>query len=90
MQAARVLVMSSARIVESGDLPSVSAIGNLDARKPNGLTERRRAFDAAAYDRIRVVSTELCRIRDEGGQMALAVGRHVFSGERMARLMLGI
>jgi DNA polymerase-3 subunit epsilon len=89
-EAARALVISAARIVESTDLPGVNAVGILAARKPSPRAERRRAFDAAAYDRLRVVLTELCRIRDEGGKIALAVGRHVFAGDRMTRLMLGV
>ncbi len=90
MQSARRLVISSARIVESDDVISVTDLASVQPRTPNSLADRRRTFDAAAYDRLRVVLTELCRIREEGGQMALIVGRHVFAGERMARLMLGI
>ncbi|HVW28424.1 MAG TPA: GIY-YIG nuclease family protein [Polyangiaceae bacterium] len=90
MIAARALVMSSAALVESADLDSVHDLTRLAARKPHALGERRRSFDAAAYDRLRVILTELCRIRDEGGEMALAVGGHVFAGERLSRLMLGV
>ena len=90
MAAARKLTIASARIVASDDVDGVSAVTGLEARKPGLLSERRCAFDAAAYDRLRVILTELCRIRDEGGQMALAVGRHVFAAERMTRLMRGV
>ena len=57
---------------------------------PPALSDRRRAFDAAAYDRLRVVLTELCRLRDEGGEMALVVGRHTFAGQRLARLLSSV
>jgi len=52
--------------------------------------ERQACFDAAAYDRLRVLGTELRRVQAEGGEAALRVGAHVFAGERLAALMLPI
>jgi DNA polymerase-3 subunit epsilon len=90
MTGARGLVISSAQIVEYRDFETVDALTALAGRRPQTSEQRRRAFDAAAYDRLRVILTELCRIRDEGGDIAMRLGGHVFAGERMARLMRAI
>ena len=52
--------------------------------------DRRACFDAAVYDRLRVLTTELRRVQDEGGETALRVGAHTFGPDRLARLMLMI
>jgi DNA polymerase-3 subunit epsilon len=50
------------------------------------LSERRAVFDAARYDRLRVLSTELRRILLEGGLVRVHVGRHVLDGSRLSRI----
>jgi hypothetical protein len=39
---------------------------------------------------MRILLTELHRVRTEGGDVALRIGHHVFAPERVARLMRGI
>jgi hypothetical protein len=41
---------------------------------------------AAAYDRLRVLATELRRVLDEGGEVAVRLGQHLFVGPRFAQL----
>jgi DNA polymerase-3 subunit epsilon len=88
--AARALVLLGARVVDQRDLPDVESLRELPGTRPRPLRERRRSFDAAAYDRVRVISTELRRIVDEGGRAAIRVGVHVFAGDRLVRLLRGI
>jgi hypothetical protein len=41
------------------------------------LRTRLTSFDAGRYDRLRVLATELRRVRKEGGRIEIRVGRHV-------------
>jgi DNA polymerase III subunit epsilon len=84
---ARALVLSAARVQSRSDLPSLAALAELPVRRAPSLRRRQRAFDAAAYDRMRVLLTELRRIFDEGGEIALRVGRRTLEGETLARLI---
>jgi hypothetical protein len=63
---------------------------DLPLREPGTYAERRSCFDAAIYDRLRVLLTELRRILDEGGDVALRIGRRTFAAERLATLMYGV
>jgi DNA polymerase-3 subunit epsilon len=87
---ARALILSAAEIVECHTLDDVRALFSLAARKSQPLDERQRAFDAAAYDRVRVLLTELRRIRDDGGEVALRVGRHPLAPERLSVLLSAV
>jgi len=49
--------------------------------------ERRATFDAARYDRLRVLATELKRVHDEGGEVVIRVGDRVIERERLVRLL---
>lgn len=55
--------------------------------EPASRAQRLAAFDVAAYDRLRVLLTELHRIREEGGEVALRIGQHGFSRERLDALL---
>jgi DNA polymerase III subunit epsilon len=90
MNAARALVIVQGRIAESRDLACVAAVADSAARPLPALPKRQAAFDAAAYDRLRVLSTELRRVQQDGGELAVRVGRHILSAERLARLMSAI
>jgi len=90
MERARVLVLSKCQVVERGDLDAVSSSYTLAVRRPPPLLERKAAFDAAGYDRLRVLATELRRVQDEGGEVAIRLGRHSFGGERLVRLTRAI
>jgi DNA polymerase-3 subunit epsilon len=86
MASARLLALRDCQIVERSDLDAVLSISSLAVRRPPRLPERQAAFDAASYDRLRVLSTELRRVFYEGGEVAVRIGAHTFSGERLARL----
>jgi DNA polymerase-3 subunit epsilon len=90
MKTARVVVVSAAQIVERHPLDDLGAIAMRQVRPPRPLRERQSSFDAAAYDRLRVLSTELRRIHNEGGEIALRVGKHVFAQPRLLKLMVGV
>ncbi|HEX6277437.1 MAG TPA: GIY-YIG nuclease family protein [Polyangiaceae bacterium] len=81
----RALTIAHGQIVDRRELATVLDVASLRASRPRPLLERKRAFDsAAAYDRLRTLLTELRRVRAEGGEIALAVGGHLFAGERLA------
>jgi DNA polymerase-3 subunit epsilon len=87
MERARALVVVGGQIVETYDLESIEQVDTGRSARPRSLRERRLAFDARAYDRLRVLVTELCRVGDDGGEVALVVGKHRLVGERFARLI---
>jgi hypothetical protein len=41
---------------------------------------RQAALDAAGYDRMHVLATELLRIRNEGGAMRIQIGQRPIGG----------
>jgi predicted GIY-YIG superfamily endonuclease len=90
MTHARVLIVSKCQIVERGALDAVCSVSTLSVRRPPPSTVRQGAFDAAGYDRLRVLATELRRVQDEGGEVAVRLGRHTFSGERLVSLTRAI
>ena len=87
---ARALVIATARLVARKELEDIAELDALPLRRPPSLRARQSAFDAAAYDRLRVLLTELRRIFDEGGEVALRFGRHRLAGEKLARLLRSI
>lgn len=87
MARARAFVLEGTRIVERLELARVSELGALPARGYPSRAERSTAFDAAGYDRMRVLATELSRVHAEGGELAVRFGRRVLTGERLARLL---
>ena len=90
MRAARGLVIADGAIVERLDLESVALGAGLAARRPRGLHERQSVFDAAVYDRMRVLLTELRRVQDDGGEVLVRVGSHLFVPEHAKRLMRSV
>jgi DNA polymerase-3 subunit epsilon len=93
MSGARALVIAAGAIHDRCDLANVAEIAGIahDAvARPRAPHDRKTCFDAAVYDRMRILLTELQRVRSEGGDVALRIGHHVFAGERVARLMRGI
>jgi DNA polymerase-3 subunit epsilon len=87
---ARALVMSGGQVVARHDLEHVGALPQLPVRRPRPRMERLALFDAAAYDRLRVLATELRRVHDEAGELTLRFGAHVFTGERLAKLISAV
>jgi hypothetical protein len=49
--------------------------------------DRQRLFDAGAYDRLRVLLTELVRVHGEGGEVTIAVFGAELTGEGASRLL---
>jgi DNA polymerase-3 subunit epsilon len=87
MPSARALIVERGEIQAYRDLPEVAAIRGLEVRKLRPRSDRQLAFDAAAYDRLRVLATELRRVLDEAGEVAVRFGAHTFERERLAQLM---
>jgi DNA polymerase-3 subunit epsilon len=85
MPKARALVISRGRILQQLELGAVTDVARLPARTPGSVRARQNVFDAATYDRLRVLVTELRRVIEERGEVALAVGRHHVAHEQLAR-----
>lgn len=70
---ARRLVVRDGRVVDARDeTPDERPTSTFAA---SSLEQRQRAFDRAMYDRLRVLTTELKRIRRDGGEVTVFVGR---------------
>lgn len=68
----RFLLLERAAVTESGDLVPGGELPS-PAHHPRRLTQR--SFDAAGYDALRILSTELKRILRDGGQVAVRLSR---------------
>jgi DNA polymerase-3 subunit epsilon len=90
MPRARALMLERGEARTLLDLADVAAIRSLPVRRMRPLRDRQLAFDAAAYDRLRVLATELRRVMDEAGHVAIRFGTHVFEGPRLAQLTSAI
>jgi DNA polymerase-3 subunit epsilon len=87
MQAGRALSIRGGEIREWHQIVSVNELALWPATKPRSLMHRQRSFDIATYDRLRVLLTELHRVLGDGGEVALNVGTHRFSGARLSGLL---
>jgi DNA polymerase-3 subunit epsilon len=86
----RCIGVARGELDERCELPSLAAVTELPVRRHGTHYERQCCFDAVIYDRLRVLLTELKRIVDEGGDVALRAGRRTFVGERLAAMMRGV
>jgi DNA polymerase III subunit epsilon len=77
MAESRVLVVRAGEIVERGEIEVPRPVPRARCR-PAARRARQASFDAARYDRLRVLVTELRRIADQGGDVAVHVGNHLF------------
>jgi DNA polymerase-3 subunit epsilon len=84
---ARVLEIAGARIVGCRDADGAEPGSRARVGAGLAIRQRQNAFDAAAYDRMRVLLTELHRVRAAGGGVTLRVGTHRFAAERLDGLM---
>jgi DNA polymerase III subunit epsilon len=89
MPEARYLRLDAGHVV-AGETIDRARLAAIAARRPRVSRCEHRTFDAATYDRLRVVATELRRVLDEGGVATVRLGHHVFEGERLARLLQGV
>jgi DNA polymerase-3 subunit epsilon len=62
------------------------SLADIPQRKARAALTIKARLEIAAYDRLRVLATELRRVRDEGGEVLVRCAGHVFTGERLARL----
>lgn len=85
MARARVLILEGGRIVERREL--LGDLRALPVRRWPPSHARRACFDATAYDRARVLATELNRVHAEDGEVAVRLGARVLEGARLARLL---
>jgi DNA polymerase III subunit epsilon len=93
MAQGRALVIARAEVAERCDVAVDSAplsLASLPNHVPLSLAERRRCFDAASYDRLRVLVTEIRRVEQEGGELAMRIGHHVWDHARMLRLLQAV
>ena len=74
---ARLLVVAHGTIAEQIDVESVDVVASRSRAAPPSRGVRQAAFDAPLYDRLRVLATELRRIVDGGGTVAIGIGHHV-------------
>lgn len=78
---ARELVIARGDVVERREAPP-----QRDARvRPPSRAARLACFDAARYDRLRVLSTELARVAGAGGSALVRVGEHLLMLRPAAR-----
>lgn len=83
--APRFLVIRGAELALAGDLDASSQL-SAPERTPRRRTQR--AFDAARYDWMRILTTELKRILRDGGEVKLRLSRsRVLEGARLARVL---
>lgn len=77
----RTITLRAGRVEAIDDGPLLGSAGPRPGRR------QRQALDAAAYDRLRVITTELKRVVAEGGDGVLHVGRRTIAGTRLADLL---
>jgi DNA polymerase III subunit epsilon len=82
----RALVIQRAEIVERLDV----SLDQLPPHEALSVAERRSCFDAASYDRLRVLVTEIKRVEQEGGELALRIGRHQFQHAQVLSLLRAV
>jgi DNA polymerase-3 subunit epsilon len=81
----RLLVVERGQIVDRRDLPDTQAVPGRETPPPWQL--RQACLDAAGYDRMRVLATELVRVRAEGGAVLVRIGARLIDDRRSALLV---
>ena len=74
-------------IVHRRELAEMAELGPLPRHPLGPRRARQLGFDAARYDRLRVLATELVRVLNEGGEVALRFGGRTLHGAQLAQLM---
>jgi hypothetical protein len=83
--AQRFLVLRAADIVESGELAIDTALPTPRAQL---RSTAQRAFNAASYDSLRILTTELKRILRDGGEVKIRLSRsHLLAGARLEQVL---
>jgi len=84
---ARFLVLEGGSVRQAGELATLTALAAPASTAPTRLATQ-RSFDAARYDSLRILTTELKRILRDGGEVEIRLGRRrAFAGARLARLL---
>lgn len=82
----RLLVHAGGQPVLSRDVDEGEAVPAPESAR--SWRERQGCFDAACYDRVRVLATELKRVVAEGGEVSVRLdARRSLEGERLGRLL---
>jgi hypothetical protein len=90
-RAGRLLRLEDAELVEAADL--ADGPDGPDGPLPTPAPGKARralqlAFDAARYDRLRVLTSELKRIERDGGEIAVRLSRtHLLRGARLRHIL---
>lgn len=87
---ARVIVVERGQIAHCADLERVQDVRERRPRARTSARERRSCFDAATYDRLRVLTTELNRVLQEDGEVMMRLGAHTLAEERVRRLFASV
>jgi DNA polymerase-3 subunit epsilon len=86
MTQARALTLQAGQLANAVDIVDVFGLQQLEGRSTLPRSVRLQCIDAAAYDRLRVLTTEINRVLQEGGELAVRIGGHCYSGTRAAGL----
>lgn len=74
-------------LVVRGGVIEAGAVEPDEAPPLRPWRERQGGFDRAAYDRLRVLSTELARVYGEGGRVVMRIGARRIEGDCIARVL---
>jgi hypothetical protein len=83
----RAFSITGGEIISRRELTSIAELREAQAHPLGARRVRQEGFDAARYDRLRILATELVRVQHEGGELAVRWGSKVFAGERLGRLL---
>jgi DNA polymerase-3 subunit epsilon len=85
----RLLVFDRGEIIETRDFADLTDIADELPHRgpPPSWRTRQAAMDAARYDRLRVLATELARIRAEGGVVLIRIGDRLIREPGVSRLL---
>ena len=86
MRRPRAFTITQGDLVQRRELSEMAELGALPGHRLGGRRARQQGFDAARYDRLRVLATELMRVQGEGGEVAVRFGQRVYGGAQLARL----
>ncbi len=87
MRRPRAFTIVGGEIIRRRELSELSELHTAPAHPLGTRRARQQGFDAARYDRLRVLATELMRVQGEGGEVVVRLGRRAFAGPQLARLM---
>jgi DNA polymerase III epsilon subunit-like protein len=86
MASGRALIVRGGSFVERLTLAAELPLSELSRPRTHERDAAKAGLDIAAYDRLRVLATELKRVRDEGGMVVVRFAGHGFSAERFDAL----